>query len=165
MARDFEIARKAAYELVIPNAYQEVLRREGAVGVNAGTSVDWTVYFYSLPSNKVELWMSMDSERFFNPVLREMYMERDVVAEERRRSVEIRPAGRVYEEMLGMAFKAHPYGIRGIGHMSDIQNFSSDAVKAFFEKYYGPWAMSKLKKSSPWPKSIGGAFPFVRALS
>ncbi|MCX6835562.1 MAG: pitrilysin family protein [candidate division Zixibacteria bacterium] len=138
LARDFEAARKDAYELIVPNAYQEVLRREGAVGVNAGTSVDRTVYFYSLPSNKVELWMAMDSERFLNPVLREMYKERDVIAEERRRSVETSPSGRLYEELLGMAFKAHPYGIRGIGHMSDIQNFSREAAMAFFQKYYGP---------------------------
>jgi len=138
LARDFEAARKSAYELVVPNAFQEVLRREGAVGVNAGTSVDRTVYFYSLPSNKLELWMAMDAERFFKPVLREMYKERDVIAEERRMSVESRPSGRLYEEMLGMAFKAHPYGIRGIGHMSDIQNFSREAAEAFFEKYYCP---------------------------
>jgi predicted Zn-dependent peptidase len=136
--RDFEAARQAAFEMVVPNAYQEILRREGAVGVNAGTNVDRTVYFYSLPSNKVELWMAMDSERFFHPVLREIYRERDVVAEERRRSVETSPSGRLYEEMLGMAFKAHPYGIRGIGHMSDIQNFSRDVAKAFFDEYYCP---------------------------
>jgi len=138
LARDFEAARKAAYELVIPNAYREVLRREGAVGINAATNVDRTVYFYSLPSNKLELWMAMDSERFFKPVLREMYKERDVIAEERRRSVETSPSGRLYEELLGVAFKAHPYGIRGIGHMSDIQNYSREAAKAFFDKYYCP---------------------------
>jgi predicted Zn-dependent peptidase len=82
--------------------------------------------------------MAMDSERFLNPVLREMYRERDVVAEERRMRVENSPTGRIYEELIGMAYKAHPYGIRGIGHMSDIQNFTREAAMEFFEKYYAP---------------------------
>ena len=138
LARNFEAARKAAYELVLPNAYLEKLRQQGAVGVNAGTSPDQTVYLSSLPSNRLELWMAMDSERFLNPVLREMYKERDVVAEERRRSVETNPSGRIYEELVGMAFKAHPYGVRVIGHMSDIQNLSREAAEVFFEKYYCP---------------------------
>jgi predicted Zn-dependent peptidase len=134
----FEVARKAAYELVIPNAYQELLRREGAVGINAGTGPDETNYFYSLPSNKLELWMALESERFLNPVLREMYKERDVVAEERRMRVENSPSGKMYAELLGLAYIAHPYGIRGIGHMSDIQNLTRPAALEFFQKYYGP---------------------------
>jgi len=138
LTQAFEAARQASYEMIVPNEYQEVLRREGAVGINAGTGPDMTNYYYSLPSNKLELWMAMDSERFLNPVLREMYRERDVVAEERRMRVENSPFGKVYEELIGMAFKAHPYGIRGIGHMSDIHNFTRAAAMEFFEKYYAP---------------------------
>ena len=133
-----EAARQAAFEQVVPNAYQEIIRREGAIGINAGTGPDMTSYFYSLPSNKLELWMIMDSERFLHPVLREMYKERDVVAEERRMRVENSPSGKMYEELLGLAYKAHPYGIRGIGHMSDIQNLTREAALQFFQKYYGP---------------------------
>jgi len=138
LTQAFETARQASYEMIVPNAYQEVLRREGAVGINASTGPDMTRYYYSLPSNRLELWMAMDSERFLNPVLREMYRERDVVAEERRMRVENSPFGKMYEELIGLAFKAHPYGIRGIGHMSDIQNFTREAAMEFFEKYYAP---------------------------
>lgn len=138
LSQSFETARQAAYAMVVPNAYQELLRSEGAVGMNASTSPDATNYYYSLPSNKLELWMALDSDRFLDPVLREMYKERDVVAEERRMSVENSPSGKMYEELLGMAYKAHPYGIRGIGHMSDIQNLTRTAARQFFDKYYSP---------------------------
>lgn len=134
----YDAARDASYELVEPNAFSELVRKQGGVGMNAGTGQDQTVYFYSLPSNKVELWMALDSDRFLDPVLREMYRERDVVAEERRMRVESSPFGRLFEEMLSMAYKAHPYGIRGIGHMSDIQNYSRAEARAFYNKYYGP---------------------------
>jgi len=134
----YDAARDASYELVEPNAFSKLVRRQGGVGMNAGTGSDQTVYFYSLPSNKVELWMALDSERFLNPVLREMYRERDVVAEERRMRIDSSPFGRLFEELLGLAFRAHPYGISTIGHMSDIQNYSREYAKTVFEKYYGP---------------------------
>lgn len=135
---EYEAARESSYELVIPNEYTTVVEREGGSGLNAGTATDFTVFFVSYPSNRMELWMAMESERFLNPVFREMYKERDVVAEERRMRVESSPFGRAQEEFLALAFKAHPYGIRGIGHMSDIQNYSRKEANAFFEKYYGP---------------------------
>ncbi len=138
LEKDYEAARDASYELVIPNQYGQTVSREGGVGLNAGTWADRTVYFISLPSNKVELWMALESGRFLNPVLREMYKERDVVAEERRMRTESSPIGRLIEQFLGLAFIAHPYGIPTIGHMSDIQYYSRKEARAFFEKYYPP---------------------------
>lgn len=134
----YEKAREASYQLVKPNEFGGVIEREGGVGLNAFTSNDATVYFFSLPSNRVELWMALESERFLNPVLREMYKERDVVAEERRMRTESNPIGKMVEEFLSAAYKAHPYGVSGIGHMTDIQYYSRAEADAFFKKYYGP---------------------------
>ncbi len=124
--------------MVIPNAFGNIIEREGGQGLNAGTGFDETVYSYSLPANKVELWMATESERFLNPVFREMYKERDVIAEERRMRVESSPIGRLIEDFLAISFKAHPYGMPGIGTMSDIQYYSRQEAKAFFNKYYVP---------------------------
>lgn len=134
----YEAAREKSYEQVIPNAFGQLVEREGGEGLNAGTGEDFTVYFYSLPSNKSELWFATESERFFAPVFREMYKERDVVAEERRMRIESNPIGKMVEEFLASSFKAHPYGVSGIGHMSDIQYYSRAEANAFFEKYYSP---------------------------
>jgi len=134
----YEDAREASYQFVVPNEFGNIVEREGGVGLNAGTGYDFTVYFISFPSNRLELWMALESERFLNPVLREMYKERDVVAEERRMRTDSNPIGRLIEEFLAIAFKSHPYGVPGIGNMSDIQYYSRQEAKAFFEKYYGP---------------------------
>ena len=134
----YDEAREASYEYVVPNELGNVVEREGGIGLNAGTGYDFTVYFMNFPSNRLELWMALESERFLNPVLREMYKERDVVAEERRMRTDSNPFGRLFEEFLAVAFKAHPYGIPVIGHMSDIQNYSRPAGRAYFEKYYSP---------------------------
>ena len=134
----FKIAIDDAGELVVPNAFDQVLESEGSAMLNAGTGMDQTMYITNLPSNKLELWMAMESERFFNPVLREMYRERNVIAEERRQTLENSPIGRTIDELKSAAFTAHPYGISIVGHMSDIQNYTRDAAKAYYEKYYVP---------------------------
>lgn len=134
----FEQAQEKAQEHLVHDEYEEVFSREGSAGFNAYTSQDATQYIVSLPSNKTELWMMMESDRFGNAVLREFYKEKEVVMEERRLSVESRPVGRLLEEFMGLAYNAHPYGDQVVGHMSDIETLTRAEAEAFFEKYYAP---------------------------
>src|SRR5438067_11543293 len=106
--------------------------------MNAFTEADDTVYFYSMPSNRLELWAYLESERFLHPVFREFYKERDVVTEERRMRTESSPVGRLVEQFLAAAFTAHSYGIPGVGWPSDLQTFSATDAAAFYKKYYVP---------------------------
>lgn len=132
----FEDAKKTARELGRSNAMDEAIDRAGGTGLNATTSRDATRYFYSLPSNKLELFFALESSRFLDPVLREFFIERDVVKEERRMS-ESSPVGRLVEEMLSAAYKAHPYGEPTLGHMSDLDSMTRAEAMDFFRRYYG----------------------------
>jgi predicted Zn-dependent peptidase len=132
----------AADAFVKPNEFDEILEREGAAGVNAFTNSDETGYFYSLPSNRLELWAYLESERFLKPVMREFYKERDVVMEERRMRTESNPIGRLIEQFLTTAFTAHPYGQPVVGWPSDLQSFSATDAKQFYAKYYVPANMT-----------------------
>ncbi len=134
---DFKTAQEGAGKFVAQNEFGEAVERAGGRNLNAGTSTDMTVYFFSLPSNESELWFYLESERFGDPVLREFYKERDVVMEERRLS-ESQPIGRLVEEFLSVAYKSHPYGEPVIGHMSDLQSFTREDAEAFRKKYYTP---------------------------
>jgi predicted Zn-dependent peptidase len=138
MEEQFETLRLKAKEYVINNDYFDTMMREGDQGVNAYTNYDATQYINSLPSNKLEFWMAMTSDRFLNPVFREFFKERDVVMEERRLGLETRPMGRLIEDFVATAFKAHPYHHEVIGHMSDLQNITRQDVEEYFRKYYGP---------------------------
>ncbi len=135
---EFKAAQEGAGKFVVPNEFQEAITREGGRGLNASTSWDWTTYYYSLPSNSIELWFYLESERFLKPVLREFYKERDVVMEERRMRTENQPIGKLIEEFLAAAYKAHPYGEPVVGHMSDLENITRADAEAFFRKYYSP---------------------------
>ena len=138
LQKRLEEAQQEAASHLVPDEFEEALSRAGSTGLNASTSWDATRYTVSLPSNKVELWMSLESDRFLNPVLREFYKERNVVMEERRLRTENQPVGRLIEEFLGVAFKAHPYGEPVVGHMSDLETLTRAEAETFFRKYYSP---------------------------
>jgi len=135
--KQFQEAEQEAQKYIVHDEYEETLTRAGGEGFNAYTSNDATQYIVSLPSNKVELWMLLESDRFRNPVLREFYKERDVVMEERRMA-ENNPQFRLFEEFQAISYKAHPYGEPVLGHMSDIQTLTRKEAEAFFRKYYSP---------------------------
>ncbi len=134
----FADLEKKAKEYVVNNEFFDMMMREGDAGVNAYTSYDATQYINYLPSNRLEYWMAMTSDRFLNPVFREFYKERDVVMEERRLGIETRPTGKLIEDFMAVAFKAHPYHHGVIGHMSDLQSITRKDVEAYFKKYYSP---------------------------
>ena len=78
-------------EILVKNEWDRIYTTGGASGMNAFTSTDLTGYFITVPANKLELWMWMESERILRPVFREFYAERDVVFEERRMRTESQP--------------------------------------------------------------------------
>lgn len=138
----FKQAQDEAGEYVVSNEFGRIIERAGGQGLNAGTSADYTVYFFSLPSNKAELWAWLESNRYYDGVLREFYKERDVVMEERRRSRESTPIGRLVEQFIATAFTAHPYGQPVVGHMSDLESISREDAEEYFRKHYIPANMT-----------------------
>ncbi|HET9791919.1 MAG TPA: insulinase family protein, partial [Candidatus Angelobacter sp.] len=91
LAAAWKAAIADADQYVIPNQFGEIVESQGGVGLNASTDLDETLYFYSFPENRLELWAYLESERFIHPVLREFYKERDVVTEERRMRTDSSP--------------------------------------------------------------------------
>ncbi|MGE5660568.1 MAG: M16 family metallopeptidase [Actinomycetota bacterium] len=135
---EFDKLEAEASQYVKQNELGKIVEQAGGVGLNATTSTDATMYFYSLPSNKLELWMSLESERFLEPVFREFYKEKQVILEERRLRTENSPVGQMIEAFAAKAFSVHPYRRPVIGSVQDIQNLSRQNVKEFFETHYVP---------------------------
>ncbi|MBK8803970.1 MAG: insulinase family protein [Fibrobacteres bacterium] len=115
-------------------AYQEV----GGTDLNAYTSDLATVYHVTLPTNRFELFLWMESDRMTRSVMRDFYAERDVVREERRLRIENKPQGRYWESLDHLFWGAHPYGNPTIGWPSDIESYRRSQVQEHYEKFYGP---------------------------
>jgi predicted Zn-dependent peptidase len=138
LRKKFAELQRQAKEFVVNNEYFDIMMQNGDNGVNAYTNDDATQYLNYLPANRLEFWMAVTSDRFLNPVFREFYKERDVVMEERRLRVETQPNGKLFEDFLAAAFKAHPYHHMVVGHMSDLQRITRQDVSDYFKKYYSP---------------------------
>ena len=123
---------------VLPNEFERVLSTNGARGLNATTDFEATTYFVELPANRAQLWFLLESDRMANPLFREFYAERDIVAEERRLRVETNPGGLLFEAHMAAAFTTHPYGQPVVGYMADIERLRRPDVEEYFRRYYGP---------------------------
>lgn len=134
----FREAQEEAEKYIADGEFDQAIEQNGGVGLNATTNSEATQYFFSLPSNKLELWFSLESERFLDPVLRQFYKERDVVMEERRLRTESRPIGRLLEHFLAAAYMAHPYGRPVVGWRADLENLSREQGEKFFRTHYTP---------------------------
>jgi predicted Zn-dependent peptidase len=129
-------AEAEAHKFVVPNQFTDVAERNGAAGLNASTGLDETMYFWSMPENRLELWAWLESGRLSDVVPREFYKERDVVIEERRMRTDSNPIGRMVEQFLATAYVAHNYGRSGIGWPSEVSQITATEAMAFHQKYY-----------------------------
>jgi predicted Zn-dependent peptidase len=132
--------QKQAAQYVVPDELWDLYLTQGATGLNASTGKDVTQYIVSLPANRLELWMWLESDRMLNPVMREFYQERDVVAEERRLRVDTVPGSRLYQDFIATALIAHPARYMVIGWMSDILTYTRKDAEKFFAEHYSPGA-------------------------
>ncbi len=119
------------------------LESAGASEINGTTDFDRTNYFETLPSNRLELalWLESDRMGFLLDKLddRKLENQRDVVRNERRQSVESAPYGLVQEEIFHQLFpKDHPYYASVIGSHADIEAARLEDVREFFRLYYAP---------------------------
>ncbi|EDX86354.1 Peptidase M16 inactive domain family [Synechococcus sp. PCC 7335] len=138
LTEQFAQLQQEAATYVEQNKFGQIIEQSGGTGLNATTSADATRYFYNLPSNKIELWFSLESERFLDPVFREFYKEKEVILEERRSRVDNSPIGQMVERFSEVAYSESPYRRPVIGYQEDLRKATRADVRAFFNTYYGP---------------------------
>jgi predicted Zn-dependent peptidase len=125
-------------KLLVKDELSAIYTRHGGQSLNAWTSQDATNYHITLPANKVALYAAVETDRLKDPVFREFYSERDVVAQERRWRYESQPRGKMFEALQSTAFTASPYREIGIGWMGDILKLTRRDAEAFYQATYRP---------------------------
>ena len=131
------VSQKAS-EYSIANEYDKMVASLGAEGTNAFTSNEQTVYVNKIPSNELDKWLNVESERFSNLVLRLFHTELEAVYEEFNRGQDS-DGRKQYQATLEGLFPTHPYGTQStIGKSEHLKNPSMEAIHAYFDKYYVP---------------------------
>lgn len=138
LEKEFKKLVEDQRKILVKNEFDRIYTSNGGSMMNAYTSMDLTAYFITVPANKLELWMWMESERLLQPVFREFYAERDVVFEERRMRTESTPLGRLNESFWAMFWESHPYSWPTVGWPSDIPAITKAQADEFFATYYAP---------------------------
>ncbi len=132
-----EVSQEAS-KLSIANEYDKMVNSLGAEGTNAFTSNEQTVYVNKIPSNELDKWLAVESERFSQLVLRLFHTELEAVYEEFNRGQDSDPRKHYYA-MLEALFPTHPYGTQStIGKSEHLKNPSMEAIHEYFDKYYVP---------------------------
>lgn len=127
-----------ASKYAVANEYDRLTSQIGAQGTNAFTSADHTTYVNNIPSNQLDKWLKIESERFLYPIFRLFHTELEAVYEEKNIALDndIRAA---YEATLKGLFSHHPYGTQtGIGTVEHLKNPSIKKIKEFYTQYYVP---------------------------
>ncbi|MFT6802350.1 MAG: zinc protease [Salibacteraceae bacterium] len=125
-----------AAKFVVANEYDKMISSLGAKGTNAYTSVERTVYINDIPSNEIEKWLTIESERFSELVLRLFHTELEAVYEEYNRSRD-NDYWLSYEEMAKQMFQKHPYGTQTtIGTSEHLKSPSMEKIHAYFNERY-----------------------------
>ena len=138
LMEEFEKLVKEQQDLLVKDEFSKIYTQAGGTGLNAFTNSDVTCYVQTIPSNKLELWAWMESDRLYNPVFREFYKERDVVFEERRLRTESTPTGKFGELFESIVWEAHPYHWPVVGWASDLASITREQALDFFNTYYAP---------------------------
>lgn len=106
---------------------------------NAGTWLDWTTYYETMPAGRIELALQLEADRMVNSLfeLAEVESERTVIVSERQ-GHENNPSFRLDEEVQAAAFRVHPYHHEVIGDMADLETMTRDDLYQYYRRYYVP---------------------------
>lgn len=136
--REIDRVSGEAAKYAIANEYDKMLSAIGAKGTNAYTSFEQTVYINDIPSNQLEKWLRIESERFRNPVLRLFHTELEAVYEEKNISLD-NDGRAAWTALFETIFPTHNYGQQTtIGTIDHLKNPSIKKIKAYYENYYVP---------------------------
>lgn len=114
------------------------IARNGGV-LNGFTSIDYTAYFETLPADRIELALEIESDRMVNSLFdpEEVESERTVILSERE-GYENDPETWLDEAVKAASFVVHPYHNPVIGFKSDLLHLTRDELFAHYQTYYKP---------------------------
>jgi zinc protease len=138
-----------------PNEFSEIISANGG-RENAFTGRDYTAYFQTLASDRLEVSFKLEADRMQNLLLdeNEFKKEVEVVKEERRLRTEDKPTSLTFERFRAAAFPSSPYRNPVIGWMSDLDDMSIEDLRDWYQQWYSPANATLVVVGDVDPKQI-----------
>jgi predicted Zn-dependent peptidase len=156
-----------ASQYSIGNEYDKLMASIGSQGTNAHTSVEETVYHEDIPSSAIDKFLTIQAERFRNPIFRIFHTELEAVYEEKNISID-NDGRKIQESMLSNVFPSHNYGQQStIGTIEHLKNPSLVAIRDYYDRYYVPNNMAIILAgdfdSDEMIKKVDSHFAYMQA--
>ena len=142
-----------AAQYAAANEYDKFVSVLGAEKTNAYTWLEQTVYVNDIPSNEIERWMQLESERFKMVVLRLFHTELETVYEEFNINQD-KDFRKVYKVLNETLFPTHAYAQTTIGKGEHLKNPSHYKIHEFFSNYYRPNNMGIMMSGDFDPEEV-----------
>jgi zinc protease len=103
------------------------------------TSYDFTCYFETLPSDRIDLALQIEADRMVNAQFTSeaVEAERTIILSERA-ARENQPTSRLHEAVEKEAFRVHSYGHPVIGWREDLERVARDTLYDHYRVFYAP---------------------------
>ncbi|WP_312793318.1 insulinase family protein [Sphingobacterium sp.] len=143
-----------ASKYAIPNEYDKLMSSMGSNGTNAFTSFEQTVYVEDIPNNVIDKYLSVQAERFRNPILRLFHTELESVYEEKNISLD-NDNRKSIEAIFAAMFPNNNYGKQTVlGSVDHLKNPSLKAIREYYNTYYVPNNMGVIMSGDFDPTDI-----------
>lgn len=118
--------------------FDRLIARNGGT-FNGFTWVDYTAYYETLPADRIELGLQIESDRMINALFEpaEVESERTVIISELEGYANY-PETWLDEAVKAMAFTAHPYHHPVIGYKGDLLAMTRDELYHYYQTFYMP---------------------------
>nr|MCU0341339.1 insulinase family protein [Spirosomataceae bacterium] len=155
-----------AAKIAIANEYDKLLGAMGSQGTNAFTNYEYTSYIENIPSNALDRYLTVQSDRFQNPVFRIFHTELETVYEEKNISVDNDPR-KANEALMSALFQKYHLNKSVLGDQEHLKNPNIRTIRKFYDTYYVPNNMAlilvgdlnpddvlpKIEKAFAWMKT------------
>jgi predicted Zn-dependent peptidase len=118
--------------------YTRAIQENGGVRLDSHVTPDSLEMSYSLPSNRIELWFVLESQRFAHPVFRNFYIDRQKQAGDAMHLLESGSPARVRQALLATAFDDLPYRNPELGWPGEVNSLRVADAKSFLDTYGSP---------------------------
>ena len=127
-----------ASKYVIPNEYDKMMNMIDAVGSNSYVDEDVTCFMEDIPSNQIENWAKIQSDRFMNPVFRNFPALLQSIYKEKNATQAIDSRREVQAIELAL-MPNHPYGLHTfVGNVDHIKIPSLVEIRKYYDTWYVP---------------------------
>lgn len=129
--------------------YSRIIQKEGGI-CNAFTSEEKVCFYETIPTNKLELVLKMESDRMENlDITEDVFLnEKKVVLEEYKERIQNQPIIKPLIKIRNEIFGEHPFSMDPAGNEETISNIRYADIIEFYNDYFHPKNASLILTSS-----------------